>query len=146
MKRAEKVFELYRQLIADFDATELFASEDLNQDRKREWRSLVVFTKEYMLEAKNFVSEIDLDVTYLFKSICYVRMRFKDYEPGQAVTAESRFRVEGYFISDIDFELRASEKNCEKLWQICRTVLLPNWEEAKVAEKVANSKSQSPAN
>ena len=146
LKRGEKVFELYSQLIAEFDATEIFVSEDLNQDKTREWRSLIVFTKEYMLEAKNFVAETDLDVAYLFKSICYVRMRFKDYEPGQAATTESRFRVDGYFVSDIDFQLRASEKNCERLWQICRTILLPNWEEPEVAKKNADSKPYGPAN
>lgn len=141
LKRGEKVLELYSQLFANFDATEIFVSEDLNQDKRREWRSLFAFTEEYMLEAKNFVSETDLDVTYLIKSIDYMRMRFKDYEPGKATTIESRFRIDGYFHSEIDFELRASEKNCEKLWKICRTILLPNWiKKPEVANKVAEAK------
>lgn len=141
LKRSEKVLELYSQLITDFDASKIFVSEDLNQDKKRVWRSLIIFTDRYMLEAKNFLSETDLDITYVIKSIDYMRMRFKDYDPGQPATIESRFRVDGYFVSEIDFELRASDKNCERLWQIYRDILLPNWaEEPEVVKKVADPK------
>ena len=135
--RANKIFELYGQLIDGFDAREIFASEDINKEKKREWRSLFFFTDEYILEAKNFVSETDLDITFVIRSVDYMRMQFKDYEPGQPTTSESRFVVKGYLISELDFELRASEDNCERLWQICRKILMQNWaEEPEVVDNV----------
>lgn len=127
--RAKKIFDLYGQLIDGFDAREIFASEDLNKEKKREWRSLFFFTDEYILEAKDFVSETNVDITYVIGSVDYMKMQFKDYEPGQPTTSESRFVVKGYLVSELDFEFRASEGNCERLWQICRNILMPNWAE-----------------
>ncbi len=139
--RANKIFELYGQLIDGFDAREIFVSEDINKEKKREWRSLFFFTDEYILEAKNFVSETDLDITFVIRSVDYMRMQFKDYEPGQPTTSESRFVVKGYLVSVFDFELRASEDNCEWLWHIYRDILLPNWtKEPEVVKKVADPK------
>ena len=126
-ERVAKVLEIYSQLFKKLDVREIFLSEDVNREKEREWRSLILFTDNYILEAKNFLSHTDLEITYVINSIDYMRMRFRDYEPGKPTTAESRFRVEGYFLSEIDFELNASDKNCDKLWGICQNVLMPNW-------------------
>ena len=140
-ERVEKILEIYSQLIDKLDVREIFVSEDVNKEKKREWRSLFFFTDDYMLEAKNFVSDTYLDITYVINSIDYMRMRFKDYEPGKPTTAESRFRVGGYFVSELDFVLRASDKNCEKLWQICNDILMPNWAaKPDVGNEVADPK------
>ncbi len=141
-ERVAKILDIYSQLIDKLDVREIFVSEDVNSETKqREWRSLFFFTDDYMLEAKKFVPDTDLDITYVINSIDYMRMRFKEYEPGKPTTAESRFRVEGYFVSEIDFDLRASDKNCEKLWQICHDILMPNWAaKPDVGNEVADPK------
>ena len=99
----------------------------LNKDESRDYIGLFVFTENYILEAKNFVSDTDLDVTYVINSVDYMRMQFRKFEPGQPATRASRFKVGGYLVSELDFELKASGKNCEKLWEICRVILVRNW-------------------
>ena len=127
VERVAIILGIYNELIDNLDVKEIFVSEDLNRENKREMRSVFFFTEDYIMEGTNFVSDTDLDITYVINSVDYMRMQFKNYEPGKSATTESRFRVTGYFISELDFELRASAGNCEKLWKICHEILMPNW-------------------
>ena len=126
-ERVEEILKIYKTLMPELLVREIFISESVSSENKKEYYSLFIFTDDYLFEAKNFISDTDLDITYMLESVDWLRMVFDSYDPGKPATSESRFKVRGYLVSEIDFEFRASAKNCEKLWQICRDIFMPNW-------------------
>ena len=123
--RVDRIIALYADLMPATDPEKIFVSDQFDQEGNRSFRSLILFSDEYMLEAKSFVSEDIVDAVYLKTAVDYIEISLKEYEPGKATDA-SRLSVKGYISSEFDFDLRAAGENCNYLWIICKELLMPN--------------------
>lgn len=107
---------------------DFFVSEYRKSDGERVFNSVFFFSRKYMLESKNVVSnELNLDISCAFKSIERCEVTCVDYNPLEPdKTGEnSRMNVEGNF-GNVYFTLHATRENCRKLWSIHEEYIVPN--------------------
>jgi hypothetical protein len=128
--KAERLLTLADSLCPEQPET-IFISDFTKEGGSRELLSLWMFTQRYTLEAKEFSGARDmLDVTYLWKTISYVEVEYKDYSFKEASDG-SRLTVSINFTHAagggvLNAVLRASKKNCDALWNVYLKHLKPN--------------------
>ena len=115
------------QFLCGEEADDLFLSSEMTADGLQ-YLSLWGFQGPYWMEARNFVTEDDVDISTYVGSIKYLGLQYKNLNlpPDGPPTEDSRMRVE------IETEkvryslLSATGSNCEHLTEIVSTLLLPN--------------------
>jgi hypothetical protein len=127
MERIENLFP-YVHLLCPDDITTLFVTDYFQQDGTREYGSAFFFSEHFVCEAKQFVAENDIDITPLKNEVYYVVLKTQDYDL-QNATEKSRVYVKVFSKAgptDLQFELRASQGNCNYAVRIISDILQPN--------------------
>lgn len=90
--------------------------------------SVLFFSKKYMLESRNVLSEeLRLDIACHYKSIERCEITCFDFNPLEPdkITEKSRLSIEGNF-GDVFFQINATRANCKTLLSIHNKHVLPN--------------------
>ena len=116
ISRAKKLLEIYQE-ICNEDILDIFVTEYMDREGKRNYESMWFFTEKAMMEAREFVYEDDLDYTIYGNNIIYWRMKKENYDYKKCTT-ESRMSIEFSLKVRIIATLRASGNNCKKLKDI----------------------------
>ncbi len=90
-----------------------------------EFINLWFFSDNYCLEAKQFLTKYDLDITYIFQSIKYWNVKLEDYSYND-ISDISKLFLQASSLHGIAFELRAQGKNCGYLKAIINKYFKPN--------------------
>jgi len=124
--RIESLFP-YIQCVCPEESTTLFVKEYLQEDGTRVYESVIFFSENFVCEAKQFVTEINVDVTPIKNQIHYMELKIQDYELRNP-NDKSRFYLEAYFRpgSIVHLVLRASKENCDYALQVLSNILKPN--------------------
>jgi len=111
----ENIF-IYASKLCSEEILDIFVCDYIKEDNSRDYESLWLFSKSFVMEIRNFRSNIeyDIDVANLSDSISYFRTRIKDYDFIKA-SEKSRMSIDCMNFDTINFILKASRNNCDKL-------------------------------
>lgn len=104
---------------------DVFVSDYFNADGTREYESLWCFTKNYVLEAKNFITNIELDIMPISKRVTYWTVTAKDFE-FQGSNINSRFSLRFSVSLTMRADFKAARENCAYLQAIIEKYVKPN--------------------
>ena len=126
-KRIETIYEFYREICPD-EITGIFITDYIKGDGEREYQNLWFFSEKYCMEAKQFITADNFDMTLIQKHVLYWTVQKKDYDFKKA-TEESRLYLRLDLDTGISGELKASGENCDYLRDIFLEYVAPNLKE-----------------
>lgn len=115
-ERIEIIYECCKELCLN-EITGIFVTDYIKQDGTREYENLWFFSDKNCMEAKQFISIDDFDITPLKKRINYLNIRKQDYDFKKA-TDKSRLFLKVGLGFDITGEFKAAKENCDYLKEI----------------------------
>jgi len=127
-QRVEEIFEFYENLLS-FDTIEnIFISEYVDEEKKRQYESLWLFSSTKCYEAKRFLEKDkdDFDCTLFVDKITRWQIEKKNYDFKNDALSESRFTLNFSLLHSIKGILKASYNNCPFLKNIFLKYILPN--------------------
>ena len=121
--RIETISEFYQQTCPE-EINDIFVTDYLTEEGRREYENLWFFSNSFMMEAKRFLSTDDLDLTPIGEMLRW-EVKKQEYDFKQA-TGRSRlflsFDINGF----VGAELKASQENCDYLRDIFFKYVVPN--------------------
>jgi len=125
MNRIEEIYKIYVDVLG-FEIEDIFVSERLDASNKQEFLSLWFFHSEYLFEAKNFTTELNIDAIVVSKNILHWELKSREYD-FRSSTEKSRFtvvirQVPATLVSD----MLATGKNCDQLLNVFQKYIQPN--------------------
>lgn len=114
--RIEIILNFYQKHF-NVDILDVFICEYVKEDGTREYESLFCFSDKYFMEAKQFLTTDDFDLTITKKVIYYLDIKKQDYDFDTA-TEKSRINLEISFDIGgfgLKANLKASGNNCDFL-------------------------------
>jgi hypothetical protein len=122
--RVDQIEDIYRRNGAtDFET--IFISEYVKEDGTRELESLWFFNATVLGEAKQFLSDVDIDLASYEGRVSYYHVTALSFDFRLAVP-ESRLKVEMSLMPRLQVILKASGNNCDFLLALVRDRLVPN--------------------
>ncbi len=107
-----------------------FISEYVDPNGSRTYESVWFFTDVYALEARNFLASDDIDCVFMKENIGYLRLVKSDFSPSVEASPQSRMSVTVNFgtptTGSLGGVLKASGRNCNYLYEIIKSVFVPN--------------------
>ena len=129
-ERVERIYDFYREICPD-EITGIFITDYIKEDGERVYENLWFFSEKYCMEAKQFITKEDFDITPIQNRICRWAIQKKDYDFKKA-TEKSRLLLKFYFGVELGVligELKASKENCDYLKDIILKYVVPNLKE-----------------
>lgn len=126
-KRIETSYEFYREICPD-EVTGIFVTDYIKEDGAREYENLWFFSEKYCMEAKQFITKDDFDITPIRSRIYYWTIQKQDYDFKKA-TEKSRLHLRFDLDTVISCEFKASKENCDYLRDLIRKYIVPNLKE-----------------
>ena len=124
LKRIEFIYILCSDM-CPVEIEDIFVDDYTKEDGTREYEDLWLFSNAYCLEAKKFLTTIDLDITPIKKRIVYWTVTAQDFVFKKA-SEKSRLNLRFKLIQDVRGELKASKGNCDSLQAIINKYIKPN--------------------
>lgn len=122
--KCEKILSLMSEM-TDEKIEDIYISDYISAGGVREYSSIWAFTKTYVLEAKQFITEINLDITPILDQIVYWSITAKDYD-FKNTSEESIFTLSFGNATGINGQLKAVKNNCSYLKSIIDKYIKPN--------------------
>lgn len=114
-EKVERAYKFYNEYIK-IEIKDIFITDHIDSEGKRNYENLWFFSDKYMMEAKNFLKKDDFDC-YPIKVRSWT-IKFNDYLPNDDFTDKSRLQ----FVSHMEYagvvEIKASKENCELFMSI----------------------------
>lgn len=124
LERIEIIYGFFEEICPD-EITDMFINERTKAG-ERTYESLWLFSERYVMEAKQFIRDIDdFDITPIKGRVKYCNIKKTKYDFATA-TQESKAYVRVELDTGIVGELRASQGNCDNLGNIIRKYILVN--------------------
>lgn len=114
--RIESIYECCKTLCSN-EITGIFITDYIKEDGSREYENLWFFSDKYCLEAKQFITTENFDITPIKKRINYFSIKKQHYDFKKA-TQNSRLFLTIEFGFNLTGELKAAKENCDYLKEI----------------------------
>jgi hypothetical protein len=124
IKRIDTIYNFYKG-VCDEEIADIFVTDIFNVDGGREYENIWFFSQSYMMEAKQFTSEDDFDMTPMREQINYWSVKMKDYN-FQKATDKSRLYIEVSIDHGLSGDFKAAKENCDYLKDIFQKYVLIN--------------------
>lgn len=121
--RINEVLSFTRQIF-EFDFDDIFICEMRNNEGAKKYTSLWLFTNDFFIECKDFLTRNDFDITPLKKGIKYCAIEIKDFNLTD-VNETSLFKLQFSFDNNITGNLISTEENCKWALKIYKKYILP---------------------
>ena len=125
--KANEIYSFYDKLYPD-SIQDIFVSEYIDEEGKRQYENLWFFTSTIFMEAKQFLTEDNFDAAPYIKKFKHWTIEKKDYDFEDS-TDNSRMKLYVTFATGITGQLKASGKNCHYLKEIFLKYIKPNLDE-----------------
>jgi len=126
-EKVERIYDFYREICPD-EITGIFITDYIKEDGERVYEHLWFFSEKYCMEAKQFITTDDFDITPIKNQIIYWVLKKQDYDFKKA-TEKSRLYLKFKMETRIDGELKASKGNCDYLRDIILEYIKSNLKE-----------------
>ncbi|MFN8519421.1 MAG: hypothetical protein U0667_08555 [Chloroflexota bacterium] len=122
-KRQNELLDLMRPLCPE-PIEEIFLTDYL-ADGLRTYENLWAFGANYVMEAKKFLSQVQLDLTWYRGKTKWVEWTWEDFVPPDSVEAGASMHVKTSLTDGLAFDMRATGHNCAELYDLIRRRVLP---------------------
>ncbi|GAI51330.1 unnamed protein product, partial [marine sediment metagenome] len=112
-ERIETIYECCKELCSN-EITGIFITDYIKQDGSREYENLWFFSDKNCMEAKQFITTDDFDITPIKKRINYWTIQKQNYDFKKA-TEKSRLFLRVKFDAEMAGEFKAAKENCDYL-------------------------------
>jgi hypothetical protein len=124
----QKVQEIlnYYKLICPEEITEIFICDFFKEDGTRDFSSLWLFSKSFVMESKDFTINNNLDIAPFPDQIRHSKFEFINFnliKPNE----NSRITYSSNLILGLECEFKASGDNCSKLMSIFEMYFKPKF-------------------
>ena len=123
-EKIEFVYNICSQMCPE-EIKDIIITNYIKNDANEEFVNLWFFSDKYCLEAKQFLTKYDLDITYIYESIKYWNIKLEDYSYND-ISNKSILYLEAESVMGIAFTFRAQGKNCGYLKAIIDKYFKPN--------------------
>ncbi len=124
IKRIESIYTLCSDMCPD-ELEDIFVTDYIKGDGTREYENLWFFSKSYCVEAKKFMTTIDLDIAPLKNRVTYWTVQANDYNFKKS-SVKSRLNLHFDTIQKITCSFKATRGNCAYLQSIINKYVKPN--------------------
>ena len=124
LSKAKSVLKFYIDVLR-IDIKDIFISEYMDSENRRNYESMFLFSKNQFYEAKQFLTVAKYDGSVYKQLIHYWEVTNKNYE-FEKITPDSRMTCTFASVYRVECHLKASGKNCKQLMKIFKTYVLPN--------------------
>ena len=111
--RIEAIYEYYVDICPE-QLDDVFVTDLVKEDQTRSFQSLWFFSASLMMEAKDFVSKDDFDMTGMRNKVTYWSIEKQSYDFMRAVES-SRLSLKFSLSTGVVGNLKATGKNCDYL-------------------------------
>lgn len=120
--RVAELVERFKTISGD-DVSDIFITDSVNQNSEREFKSLWLFSKNYISEIKDFVSSNEIDFVSATSGAIHVEMNYGNtdltsFKPNSNVMVVASLGVA------LRMALEASGNNCPYLMKIIQNYIL----------------------
>jgi len=126
-EKVERIYDFYREICPD-EITGIFITDYIKEDGERVYENLWFFSEKYCMEATQFITTDDFDITPIKNQIIHWVLKKQDYDFKKA-TEKSRLHLEFAMDTRLDGELKASKGNCDYLRDIILEYIKSNLKE-----------------
>lgn len=126
-ERIETTYEFYQEICPD-EITGIFITDYIKEDGSREYENLWFFSEKNCMEAKQFITKDDFDITPIKKRVYYWTIQKQDYDFKKA-TKKSRVHLKFDLDTGIVGVLKAAKENCDYLREIILKYVVLNLKE-----------------
>ncbi len=127
LDRIESIHRFYVEMCPD-DIEDIFVTEYIALNGKREYENLWFFSDRYIMDAKGFAAGNDDFVIAPIKGrVAHFRIKKRDYD-FKAATDKSRLHLMFQPNTESIANLKASKENCDALRDIILKYVKPNME------------------
>jgi Flp pilus assembly CpaF family ATPase len=123
--RAQEIYRFYEALLPDDEITDIFVSEYVDSEGRRQYDSLWLFSSDYIMEASQFVTKDSFDMLRITNRVARWEVVKKDYD-FKSATDRSRLTLTIQFADRLSGLLKASMYNCDHLKDMLIKYFLPN--------------------
>jgi hypothetical protein len=103
----------------------IFISGEIGENHRITGKSLWLFTEELLIQAPEFTSHDGFHIYFYKHNISQLDV-FSQYYNYEEATSRSGFTVDINIAPDIHLRLMAAQENCNRLFSIFKTYILPN--------------------
>ncbi len=122
--RVEDIYKLCVDMCPD-KIEDIFVTDYVKADGMREYENLWFFSKGYCLEAKKFLSQINLDLLPLKNQINYWTITLQDFNFKKS-SEKSRLTLDFKTVQEVRGDFKAAKNNCDYLYIIINKYVKPN--------------------
>lgn len=115
-ERIETIYECCKEICSN-EITGIFITDYIKEDGSREYESLWFFSDKYCMEAKQFITTDDFDITPIKKRINYCTIQKQNYDFKKA-TEKSKLFLRVKFDAEMAGVFKATKENCDYLKEI----------------------------
>jgi hypothetical protein len=113
------------QLICPEELISILVSEYIKDDDTREYEGLWLFSEKFIMEAKQFVTNDDFDLSVIKKNVTYCQITKKDFDFSKS-SEKSRLSIQFSLSDNLGCSLKSSKDNCDYLMKIITMHVIPN--------------------
>jgi hypothetical protein len=124
-ERIEEIYQFYQGIGMEDEITGVFLTDYIQSDGTRIFENLWFFSKNFAMEAKQFLGNDDFDITSLHKRVDYWDIQKRDYDFKKA-TDKSRLNMSFGIDTGRGGSLKASKENCDYLRDIFLKYVMSN--------------------
>lgn len=127
LKKIETIYVFFDEICPD-DIEDIFINEHVTEG-KRIYKSVLFFSKKYVMEAKQFTGDVDdFDIMPIEGRAEYYQIKKMKYDFAKATQASTAY-AKIQFDNRMYVQLRASRENCDHLRQMMKKYVLANLKE-----------------
>lgn len=119
--KVEKIIAYYNKFYDLEKLKDIFISDYISEDGNRNYTSLWLIYENRICEAKNFITEVDLDSgSYPMNNIVYWNLKSKELI-GDEIKDSDRLLLDVIFTTGVTGNFKAAKNNCRHLLRILKT-------------------------
>ena len=106
--------------------SDIYLSDFMDEEGKRNIESIWLFSKNYGMESKNIIESNNIDIAPLYSSITHIEYDFQNYDFKQKADDKSRLTVNFTYRNRMSGMLKGSGINCDYLAKMVSKYILSN--------------------
>lgn len=119
VNRVDEICQFYENILKtklDDEIIDIFVTDYITKEEKREYENLYLFSKKFFMEAKLFITQDDFDMLPISENITYLKITKQNYD---FMVSSEKSRLNVHFVSGMSGgDLKASGENCNYLKEI----------------------------
>lgn len=126
-ERVIKIYNFYQENCPEL-IEDIFITDYITEEGLREYENLWFFSANYIMEAKGFIKNDDLDIDVLTGNVVSWRLMKDKFDLKEEPTDQSRMNLIVSLNRRSYCDLKASRENCQYLVEIFNRYVKPNFE------------------